>query len=99
MLCHSSIKADSPAIQKLAAYADHQQNVPWVQVYALPEYVYFSHKIHSKKGKVACQTCHGPVTERDVLTKEIDISMKACVDCHIERHARTLCNTCHDPHP
>jgi len=99
MLCHSIIKVESPAIQKLAAYEKTHQNVPWVQIYSLPDYVFFSHNTHIRKGKIACETCHGPVTERDVITKETDISMKACVDCHVEKHARTICNTCHAPHP
>ena len=99
MTCHDSVKADSPAIQKLAAYNKDHQPVPWVQVYSLPDYVFFSHKTHIKKGKIGCETCHGQVAERDVITKEKEISMKACVDCHIEKHARVVCNTCHAPHP
>jgi hypothetical protein len=99
MACHSTIKAESPAIQKLAKYYKDHLPVPWVQVYSLPDFVFFSHMTHIERGKVACETCHGPVAERDVITREKDISMKACVDCHVERHARVACNTCHSPHP
>jgi hypothetical protein len=99
MACHASLKTESPAIQKLAAYDKDHQHVPWVQIYSLPDYVFFSHKTHITKGKIGCETCHGPVAERDVITKEKDTSMKACVDCHVEKHARVICNTCHAPHP
>ena len=99
MVCHATIKAETPGIQKLAAYYKDRQPVPWVQVYLLPDFVFFSHKTHIQRGKVACETCHGPVAEREVITKEKSISMKACVDCHAERHARVACNTCHSPHP
>jgi Cytochrome c7 and related cytochrome c len=99
MKCHTAIKAASPAIQKLAAYDKDHQPVPWVQVYSLPDFVFFSHRTHIEKGKVRCETCHGPVAEREVITRERDISMKVCVDCHIEQHARVACNTCHSPHP
>lgn len=99
MGCHASVKTESPAIQKLAAYDKDHQHVPWVQIYSLPDYVFFSHKTHIKKGKIGCETCHGPVAERDVIAKEKDTSMKACVDCHVEKHARVICNTCHAPHP
>ena len=53
MTCHSTIATESPAIMKLAEYAKNHQPVPWVQIYALPDFVYFSHQTHIKKGKVA----------------------------------------------
>ena len=99
MTCHSSIKTESPAIQKLASYARNHQDPPWVQVYLLPDFVYFSHKTHIEKGKVTCEDCHGPVAERDVISREKDVSMKACVGCHTQMHARVTCNTCHNPQP
>jgi hypothetical protein len=99
MTCHSTIKTESPAIQKVAEFATAHQDPPWVQVYLLPDYVYFSHKTHIKKGKLACEDCHGPVAERGAITQEEDITMKACVGCHAKMHARVTCNTCHSPQP
>src|SRR5690349_11948635 len=46
MQCHTAIKADSPAIQKLAAAAKENRRIPWVRVYQIPSYVNFSHRIH-----------------------------------------------------
>ena len=42
MSCHRTVKADSPNIQKVAAGAREKQPIPWVRVYELPKYVYFS---------------------------------------------------------
>jgi hypothetical protein len=95
MGCHQSIKTDSPAIQKLAAFAKENKPVPWVRIYELPGYVYFSHRVHIDAG-ANCQTCHGPVAERDVMTKEGDISMGACMDCHRKNKASVSCTYCHE---
>lgn len=95
MGCHSTVKKDSPAIRKLAGYASSGKPVPWVRLYQLPGYVFFNHRTHLEKG-ATCQTCHGPVAQRDVITKEVDISMGACMDCHQKNKASNGCTFCHD---
>ena len=97
MACHVTIKKDSPAIQKLAGYHKNGEEIPWKRVYRVPDYVSFSHKVHVINAKASCETCHGPVRERDLIVKEKDISMAACSDCHKTAGASTECNFCHDP--
>lgn len=96
MLCHASVKADSPGIQKLADFAAAGEPVPWVKVYRVPNYVYFSHAFHYFDAEIACEKCHGPVAERDVIVKEKPTSMVACMACHDEMGASNDCNLCHD---
>ena len=74
MECHSAIKTESPAIQKLASFAKNDREIKWRKVYQIPTYVRFSHRSHTEAA-VACADCHGPVAERTVLAKETDISM------------------------
>jgi hypothetical protein len=95
MGCHQSVKKESPHIQKIAASAKENKPLPWVRVYKIPSYVFFSHRAHAETG-AACQTCHGPVAERDVITREVDISMGACMDCHRKNKASNDCKYCHD---
>ncbi len=95
MGCHLSIKADSPHIQRLAAAAKESKPIPWVRVYRIPHYVYFSHRVHGQAG-VTCETCHGPVRERDVISKEVAQNMAACMACHAAAKAPNDCNTCHE---
>lgn len=95
MSCHSAIKADSPAIQRLAAAAKEGKDLPWVRVYSIPSFVIFSHRKHTDKG-VSCQDCHGPVAERDELSKETDLSMGGCMQCHTAKKASVDCALCHD---
>jgi hypothetical protein len=98
MGCHTSIKADSPGIQKLAAFVAEKKRVPWVRVYRLPKTVYFSHEIHHKQAGVACADCHGPVAEREAVGLEKSIHMAACMSCHEQRKASNSCDLCHDTH-
>jgi len=95
MACHQTVKSDSTAIRFLRAYAESNRPIPWVRVYELPGFVNFSHKTHLESG-ASCETCHGPVAERDQLRKETDISMNGCVGCHQSRKASVDCGVCHD---
>jgi hypothetical protein len=99
MECHATVAADSPEIKKLQTFHAAKEDVPWKRVYRLPDYVYFSHKVHaSAKPAITCDTCHGNLGEMDKTQKVKDISMAACVDCHKQRSAPIGCgNSCHDP--
>lgn len=94
MSCHQVIKAGSPAIKVLASYYHDKNEIPWIRVYRLPGFVFFSHKDHAS-GKVDCEDCHGPVRLEGVISKERDMSMNFCVDCHRVRKVSFTCNTCH----
>jgi hypothetical protein len=96
MQCHSAIKTESPAIQKLAQYAKEGKPVPWVRIYQIPAYVDFSHRAHLE-ARSTCDECHGKVAERDVLYREINLNMVACMDCHNVKRASVNCNFCHEP--
>ena len=62
MGCHTVIRTDKPEVQKLAAFWNKKQPVPWVRIHKLPEYVHFPHMRHVNAG-VSCQTCHGQMSE------------------------------------
>jgi hypothetical protein len=66
-----------------------------VRIYRLPTYVYFSHRVHTEAG-ATCETCHGRVRERDVITKEVSHDMRSCMACHAATKARNDCTTCHE---
>jgi hypothetical protein len=95
MGCHQSVKTDSQEIQKLAAFAQKKQPVPWERVYRVPDIVWFSHAVHVKDAKLECRSCHGAVEQRDVLFKEVSTGMMACMECHARMKAPNGCDTCH----
>ncbi len=96
MMCHASIAKDKPAIQKLTALHEAGKPVPWVQIYSVPEYVFWSHQKHLTAG-VACAACHGDVPSMDVMSKVTNVTtMGGCVDCHQQKSAPTGCLVCHE---
>lgn len=97
MLCHATVAKDKPTIQKLADFAKSGQAIPWVQIYKLPDWVWFSHRTHSQAG-AKCSECHGPIAQRDVLSKEVNLNMDMCMDCHRKNNATVDCNACHEAH-
>lgn len=94
LLCHMGILPDHPEIQKLTSYAERGEPVPWLQVYQLPTFVYFSHKRHVKAG-VECEECHGDVSQMTVARLEVNHTMGSCLACHQQRGAPTDCLICH----
>jgi len=97
MSCHQTVKTDSPHIEKVAAAARDKKPIPWVRVYQIPPYVYFSHRVHTAAG-TTCVTCHGPVRERDRITREVEHNMRSCMACHAATKARNDCMACHEEH-
>ncbi len=87
LLCHRG-KMELP---QLPAATD---KIPWVRVYTVRDFVFFSHVNHTKAG-LECQTCHGPVATRDVLAQEISTSMPACMNCHAKLEVSNECAFCH----
>jgi hypothetical protein len=89
MNCHSQIWADSPTLQKIRESFRTNTPIEWIRVHDLPDFVYFDHSIHIKKG-VACVTCHGRVDQMPLTWREKTLHMTWCLDCHRhpERYVR-----------
>jgi len=94
MLCHRTVKTDSPEVKALARLHQSGEKIPWIRIYQVPEFVFFSHVNHGK-APVGCDTCHGPVAQRDVLAKEVSTTMTACMNCHAARGVSSDCHFCH----
>jgi len=94
MTCHQTVAANSPAIRKIAAYARQHKPIPWVRVYTIQDFVFFSHKRHAA-ANVACSACHGKVCQNGALKQKVKFSMVFCVNCHRARKATVRCNACH----
>jgi hypothetical protein len=89
MTCHSQIWTNSEMLEPVRASYQTDRSLEWARVNALPDFAYFNHSIHIKKG-VGCTTCHGQVGEMPITWKEHTLYMRWCIDCHKhpERYVR-----------
>jgi hypothetical protein len=81
MTCHSQIWSESPLLEPLREAFREGKAVQWQRVHDLPDFAYFNHSIHVKKG-VSCVSCHGRVDEMALVWKEKSLNMAFCIDCH-----------------
>jgi hypothetical protein len=89
MTCHSQIWADSAMLEPVRASLRTNRPIRWNRVHDLPDYAYFHHGIHVRKG-VGCASCHGRVDLMPLTWKEEPLTMEWCLGCHRrpERHLR-----------
>jgi hypothetical protein len=81
MNCHSQIWADAPILEPVRASFRDDRPLQWTRVHDLPDFVYFNHSVHVKKG-VGCETCHGRVDRMPLMRQENSLQMAWCLDCH-----------------
>lgn len=73
-------------------YTGESKPVEWVRVHNLPDFAYFNHAQHVKVGGIACQTCHGPVEEMEVVEQFAPLTMGWCINCHRETEVNVAGN-------
>jgi hypothetical protein len=81
MNCHSQIWLQSPYLEPVRASFQTGQPLTWTRVHDLPDFVFFNHSIHVKKG-VGCETCHGRVDEMPAVRQVATLQMEWCLECH-----------------
>ncbi len=74
------------------AYTGETEPVKWIRIHNLPDFAYFNHSQHVEVGGIACQTCHGPVQEMEIMYQNAPLTMGWCVNCHRETNVRTAGN-------
>jgi hypothetical protein len=79
--CHSQIWSTSPYLEPVRASFREGRPLRWVRVHDLPDFVYFNHSIHVKKG-IGCETCHGRVDRMPLVVQVASLQMEWCIDCH-----------------
>jgi hypothetical protein len=81
MNCHQRIKTKSPKLEVLRDSWTEGTAVQWKKVHDLPDYVYFNHSAHVRRG-VGCVSCHGRIDQMEVVFQHETLSMGWCLDCH-----------------
>jgi hypothetical protein len=97
--CHQQISRTTPELEKLAEYARAGEQIPWVPVAIQPDFVHFTHEQHIQAG-LACETCHGDLSQMRVAEVQAGQNMGWCLDCHVSMRPEnaaymTDCSLCH----
>lgn len=81
MSCHSQIWTNSPLLEPLRE--SYRTGIPlkWNRVNKLPDFVYFNHSVHIKKG-IGCDQCHGKINHMNLTSKANTFFMSWCLTCH-----------------
>jgi hypothetical protein len=81
MNCHSQLFTSEPILEPVRASFRDDKPLHWVRVHDLPDFVYFNHSIHVKKG-MGCETCHGRVDQMPLMVQVNSLQMEWCLNCH-----------------
>ena len=81
MNCHSQLWNTAPILEPVRASFRDDKPLHWIRVHDLPDFVYFNHSIHVKKG-MGCETCHGRVDQMPLMMQKNSLQMEWCINCH-----------------
>jgi hypothetical protein len=81
MNCHSQIWSTAPILEPVRASFRDDRPMRWIRVHDLPDFVYFNHSVHVKKG-MGCETCHGRIDEMPLTLQQNTLQMDWCLNCH-----------------
>jgi hypothetical protein len=81
MNCHSQLWTNAPILEPVRASFRDNKPLHWTRVHDLPDFVYFNHSIHVRKG-VGCATCHGRVDKMPLMYQHANLQMNWCINCH-----------------
>jgi len=81
MTCHSQIWTEALILEPIRASYRTDKAIEWIRLHDLPDFVYFNHSIHVRKG-VGCVSCHGRVDQMPLMMKANSLDMQWCIACH-----------------
>jgi hypothetical protein len=94
LLCHRREAIHFQPIENLRNHYFSNRPVEWVRVHWVPEFVYFTHRVHLARG-IDCSQCHGDVKAMDRIVRARKFEMGFCIGCHRKNSATHDCFTCH----
>ncbi len=81
MNCHSQIWNSAPLLEPVRRSYIEDTPIPWQHIYRLPDFVFFNHAVHVRRG-VGCVTCHGRVDQMARVYRVTPLTMGWCLGCH-----------------
>ena len=81
MTCHSQIWTGAKVLEPVRQSFATGQPIAWMRVAQLPDFVFFNHSIHIKRG-VPCAECHGRIDTMPMTYQAKPFQMQWCLECH-----------------
>ena len=81
MNCHSYLWNSAALLKPVRDNFEKGTPLKWTRVNSLPDFVYFNHGIHIKRG-VSCTECHGHMENEALTAKAQEFNMQFCLNCH-----------------
>jgi hypothetical protein len=81
MNCHNQVLKDDSRLALVRESATNNTPIRWVQIHRMPDYVFFNHSVHVRRG-ISCVECHGRVDEMDEVRHDQSLTMGFCLNCH-----------------
>jgi hypothetical protein len=89
MGCHSQIWNEAAALDPVRRSFLSGKPLVWNRVHAVPDFVYFDHSVHVRRG-LDCSQCHGDVAQMALAEKVKLFTMSFCLDCHRRNEIASL---------
>jgi hypothetical protein len=89
MGCHSQIWNEAPLLEPVRRSFFSGQPIVWRRVHAVPDFVFFNHAVHVRRG-LTCAQCHGDVASMALAEKVKPLTMGWCLDCHRRNQLASL---------
>lgn len=95
--CHKDPLTASKEEEKVRLFYQQKKKIQWKRIYEQPDHVFFSHRRHVLLGKMNCKDCHGEIErmERPPSKPWVKMTMKWCMDCHLNKKVTNDCMACH----
>ncbi len=77
----TAVRSKSPKLLPVRESYASGNSVLWVKIHDLPDYAYFNHSAHVRRG-VACVSCHGRIDKMEEVQQKKPLSMAWCLECH-----------------
>jgi len=81
--CHTDLWVSSSIFEPVRHSLRTATPIPWRRVTAVPDFVFFNHAVHTRKG-IACESCHGRVDLMEQVYQTAPLTMAWCLHCHRE---------------
>jgi hypothetical protein len=81
MNCHAQIWSSASLFDPVRKSYYNDTPITWQRVYRLPDFVFFNHAVHVRRG-VGCRSCHGRVDQMARVYRVAPLTMGWCLDCH-----------------